>query len=67
VEIGKATIISFAEPLTAVVMGLVVFREPLTTNSTLAIAMMLASVVIVNVDMRNLRLPAFSHVALARY
>ncbi|MBQ3390018.1 MAG: EamA family transporter [Firmicutes bacterium] len=67
VEIGKATIISFAEPLTAVVMGLVVFREPLTMNSTLAIAMMLASVVIVNADMRKLRLPAFSHVALARY
>ena len=58
VEIGKATIISFAEPLTAVVMGVVVFREALTLNAVIAIGLILASVVIVNVNFRELRLPA---------
>ncbi len=58
VEISKATIISFAEPLTATALGIFLYGEALTLNAAVAIALILASVVIVNVDLKGVRIPA---------
>ena len=53
VEVGKASVIAFAEPVTATFLGLIFFHEVLTMNSIIAILLILFSVVVVSVDIRK--------------
>ncbi|MCC8141624.1 MAG: DMT family transporter [Lachnospiraceae bacterium] len=52
-EPGRASIIAFVEPLTATVMGLIVFHEPLTVFSVIGIALMFGSVILLNIKFKN--------------
>lgn len=53
VEPGKASILATVEPMVATIIGAAVFSEPVTLLSGLGIALILASVVILNLKART--------------
>lgn len=50
VENGKASIIVSIEPVTATVIGLIVFSEPFTFNGIIGIVLVIAALVICNIE-----------------
>lgn len=50
VENGKASIIVSVEPVTATILGLIVFSEPFTFNGIIGIVLVIAALVICNVE-----------------
>lgn len=50
VEVGKASVIAFAEPVTATILGLIFFGERLSLPTVIAIILILISVLVVSVN-----------------
>ncbi len=53
VEVSKASIISIIEPVVATLVGVIMFNEVVTSNVIISIAIILASVVVANVDFKR--------------
>ena len=49
IEAGKARILATIEPLVATLIGVIVFREPITILSGLGILLILAAVIVLNI------------------
>lgn len=48
IEAGKASVLTYAEPLAATVIGLVVYNEAVTIGSIIGMAMIFAALVVIN-------------------
>ena len=52
-ELGKATVLGFGEPLTATLWGIFLFHEPLNLQTISSMALILLSIVIVNIGTKD--------------
>lgn len=52
-ENGKASIIASVEPVTATVLGIILFQEKMTVSNLLGIILVLGAIVICNIDFRK--------------
>ena len=52
-ELGKATILGFGEPLTATLWGLFLFGEALTPKTVISLGLILLSILVVNIGVKE--------------
>lgn len=48
IEVSKASVLSFSEPATATLIGLIIYREAFTLSTGIALVLILASIIIMN-------------------
>ena len=48
IEVGKASVLSFSEPATATLIGLIIYREAFTLSTGIALGLILVSIIIMN-------------------
>lgn len=55
IEVGKAAVLSFIEPVTATVLSVTLFHEALGLNGVIAIILILVSVILMNLKVKQVR------------